>query len=91
MSNDIMSDMFSLTVTFLCGAIYECACVFWVHYSEKNNALLSALCSCLVALVTAIGLGEALHRPLFIAAYTLGFGIGTWVAIKVKARWLKMQ
>ena len=79
-----MSDFFMLVLTFFCGAIYECACVFWVHYSEKNKAEFAALWSCVAALVTVIGLGEALHRPTFIAAYVAGFGTGTWIAVKIK-------
>jgi hypothetical protein len=74
-------------LTFLCGAAYECSCVFWVYYSEKNKVVPSVIWSCFAALVTVIGLGEAIHRPLFIAAYTIGFGAGTWLAIQIKKRW----
>ena len=77
-----------LLLTFLCGAAYECGCVFWVHYSEQNKIGAAVAWSCFNALVTVIGLGEALNKPLFIAAYVLGFGVGTWVAIKIKAHWM---
>lgn len=75
-------------LTFLCGAAYECGCVFWVHYSEKGKTIPASLWSCFNALVTVIGLGEALHNPLFIAAYVLGFGFGTGLAIEIKKKFL---
>jgi uncharacterized protein YebE (UPF0316 family) len=75
-----------LLATFLCGAAYECGCVFWVHYSERHRVALAVFWSCFNALVTVIGLGEALHRPPFIATYVLGFGFGTWVGIGIKRR-----
>lgn len=79
--------IWALLLTFFCGAAYELACVFWVHYSEKNRSMPAVFWSCFAALVTVIGLGEALHRPPFIAAYVLGFGAGTWLAIQIKKRY----
>lgn len=76
----------SLLLTFFCGAGYELGCVFWVHYSEKNSSGLAVFWSCFNALVSVIGLGEAIHRPLFIAVYVAGFGAGTYAAIKIKMR-----
>lgn len=73
-----------IILTFLCGASYECGCVFWVHHSEKGHSLRATLWSMFNALVTCVGLGEALHNPLFIAAYVLGFGMGTYLAVKIK-------
>jgi uncharacterized protein YebE (UPF0316 family) len=77
----------TLLLTFACGAAYELGCVFWVHYSETNRAGLAVFWSCFNALVTVVGLGEALHRPAFIAVYVSGYGFGTYVAIKMKTRW----
>jgi|HubBroStandDraft_1064217.scaffolds.fasta_scaffold115817_4 hypothetical protein len=73
-------------LTFACGAAYELACVFWVQASEANRAKTAAAWSCLAALVTCLGLGEALHQPVMIAAYVSGFGFGTYVGVRVKAR-----
>lgn len=83
-----MSDLLFFLLTFFCGAAYELGCVFWVHYSEKNRPGLAVLWSCFNALVTVIGLGEALHNSLFIGAYVAGFGTGTWFAIKIKSQWM---
>lgn len=84
-----MSDALLLALTFACGGLYELGCVFWVHYAEKGRKWPAAGWSCFNALVTVIGLGEALHRPLFIAVYVLGYGIGTMVAIDIKRRWVQ--
>lgn len=84
-----MIDLWFLLLTFFCGAAFECGCVFWVHYSEQNKITPAVAWSCFNALVTVIGLGEALHRPAFIAAYVLGFGAGTWIAIHIKKKLLE--
>lgn len=78
--------MLELALTFVCGALYECGCVFWVHYAEEDRAIAAAIASCFGAFVTCIGLGEALHRPSFIAAYVLGYGVGTWLGVHIKRR-----
>jgi hypothetical protein len=78
--------IWALALTFLCGAAYELACVFWVHHCEAGRSWPAVGWSCFAALVTVIGLGEAIHRPPFIAAYVLGFGAGTWLALRVKTR-----
>lgn len=83
-----MNDWPTLLITFFCGAAYELGCVFWVHYSEKNRSIPAVFWSCFNALVTVVGLGEALHRPTFIAMYVCGFGVGTWMAIRIKAKWM---
>jgi hypothetical protein len=83
-----MSDLAALLLTFLCGAAYELGCAFWVHYSETNRELPAVFWSCFNCLVTVVGLGEALHRPIFIAVYVAGFGAGTGLAIRIKRRWV---
>ena len=80
------TDAWLLVLTFFCGAAYELGCVFWVHYSELGRTWPAVGWSCFNALVTVIGLGEALHRPAFIAAYVVGFGAGTGAAISYKTR-----
>lgn len=78
--------MLDVALTFACGAAYELACVFWVQASESNRAGTAAAWSCFAALVTCLGLGEALHQPAMIAAYASGFGFGTYVGVRAKAR-----
>lgn len=75
-----------LLLIFLCGAIYESACVGFVHFSERGRALPTALCSILAASVELTGIITSVrdwHRaPFFIA----GYGCGTFVAVRWKAR-----
>ena len=79
-----MSTMTRLFLTFVCGAAYELACVFWVRTSERKQAWPATGWSAFAALVTCIGLGEALHDPIMIAAYVAGFASGTHVAIRIQ-------
>lgn len=74
----------SLLLTFACGAAYECGCVFWVAHSEASRASKAVAWSMFVALVTCVGVEQFLKGPAFVAAYVLGYGAGTFVAIKVK-------
>lgn len=76
--------IFSLALTFFCGAAYECGCVFWVHYSETEAIKKAVLWSMFNALVTAIGIEHFLKGPEFIAVYVLGYGFGTFLGIKIK-------
>lgn len=82
----MFSDALWLALTFFCGAAYETGCAFWVYYTERNRVAPAVFWSVFNCLVTVIGLGESLHRPAFIAVYALGFGFGTYVAIRLKAR-----
>lgn len=75
----------ALTLTFACGAAYECGCVFWVAHSEAGRASPAVGWSMFNALVTAIGVEQFLKGPAFVVAYVLGYGAGTYVAIKIKA------
>ena len=78
--------IWALLLTFACGAAYECCCVFWVAHAETNKAGNAVVWSMLAALVTCIGVEQFLRGPYFVATYVLGYGFGTWAAIKVKAR-----
>jgi hypothetical protein len=76
--------LFQLVLTFLCGAAYEWGCVFWVQHSEAGRAGRAALWSMFVALVTAVGVEQFLKGYAHVAAYVLGYGAGTYVAISLK-------
>lgn len=82
-------NLWLFALTFMCGAAYECGCVFWVHYSEKGRTLPAIGWSCFNALVTAIGIESFLSSRWFIVAYVLGFGTGTGLAIQIKKSWSK--
>ena len=78
--------IWSLILTFACGAAYEFGCAFWVAHTEANRVLPAVAWSVFNCLVTVVGIGESLHRPLFIGAYAAGFGTGTAMAIVLKNR-----
>lgn len=77
----------ALLLTFACGAAYECGCVFWVAHAEAGRASKAVTWSMFNALVTCIGVEQFLKGPYFVGAYVLGYGFGTYVAIKIKSRW----
>lgn len=77
-------------LTFACGAVYELACVFWVHYSEKGRARAAVGFSMLAALVTVVGVEQFLKSHAFAVAYIAGFGTGTYLAIRIKT-WLRSR
>jgi hypothetical protein len=70
-----------LLITFSCGTAYELGCVFWTHYSEANKIVQASLWSVFNALITCIGLGRALKNPPMIAAWAVGWGVGTAMGI----------
>lgn len=74
--------MRSVIVAFVCGFAYEAACAYWVRYAEQRKPWHASAWSCFAALVTVIGLGEALHRPLPIVAYVIGYGCGTFAVVR---------
>jgi hypothetical protein len=71
-------------VTFASGFAIECACVFWVHYSERGRAASTALCSMLIAGAQVLGIGSAVRDFRFAPAFVLGYGAGTYCAVKLK-------
>lgn len=81
-----MQVLMTFLLTFACGAAYECGCVFWVYYSEKRRAGPAVAWSCFNALVTVIGIESFLKSWLFALAYVIGFGVGTYLAIRIKNR-----
>lgn len=69
---------------FAAGFCIETACVYWVHYSERGQAEATSLCSMLIAQAQVSGLGEAIRDTGVGHCYVLGFGAGTWLAVRTK-------
>ncbi len=75
---------------FLSGFAIECACVFWVHFSERHAAFRTALCSVVIGTAQVYGYTEfVLHD--FGPWFVLGYGVGTYSAIRGKSWWLAHQ
>lgn len=72
-------------LTFLSGFVIETACVFWVHYSERNKALQTALCSMAIGCAQVLGIGESIHNPYMACLFVIGYGVGTYTAVKRKS------
>lgn len=70
--------------TFLFGALYEAGCVAWVHYSERHQAGKAALVSSLLAAVQIAGVGESVHDIRMAPFFVVGYGVGSYVAVKLK-------
>ncbi len=78
--------MWTHAAVFMSGALYECVCVFWVHYSERNEAAKTSLFSMLAAFFTVFGIEESVKDNLAALMFILGYGAGTFVAVKAKDR-----
>jgi len=73
-------------VAFMSGFVIETACVYWVHFSERNRAMPTALCSMAIGLAQVLGIGESIQDWRVAVCFILGYGLGTYSAVKRKAR-----
>ena len=73
-------------IAFLGGAVYEAGCVFWVHYSESGRPYATALVSMLCATAQVAGIGESVRDLRIAPFFIIGYGVGTFFAVKLKDR-----
>jgi len=73
-------------LTFVAGALYEAGCVGFIHYSERGRAVAAALCSMLTAACEVTGIFEAIHDLRLAGFFVVGFGVGTYAAVRWKDR-----
>jgi hypothetical protein len=76
-------------IAFIAGAIFECLCVFWVHFSERGKWLKTGLCSSGIFIAQRTGLAEALlssHHLSATVACGLGYGFGAGMGVWLKQR-----
>lgn len=71
-------------IAFVSGFAIETACVYWVHFSERNRALPTAFCSMVIGAAQVCGIGESIRDWRVGAAFVAGYGIGTYTAVKRK-------
>lgn len=76
-------------LTFLTGAIFEAACVGWTHFAEKGKALQSSFFAVVIAISNIIGLGESIKDLRIAPFFVLGYGFGTFMAVKLKTKFAK--
>lgn len=71
-----------ILTTFIAGFLIECACVFWVHYSEKGEPAKTAFFSMIVGTAQVFGIGESIRDPWAGFAFVAGYGVGTYVTVR---------
>lgn len=73
-------------LTFVCGALYEAACVGWVHFSERGRATITSLFSMLAAGAEVTGVLDSARDVRLAPFFVIGYGVGTFIAVRLKGR-----
>jgi hypothetical protein len=76
----------ALAIAFASGFLIECACVFWVHYSERGAPAKTAFFSMIVGSAQVLGIGESIRDPWASGAFVLGYGTGTYITVRFLKR-----
>lgn len=83
-----MSDLiFTCIKTFFLGALVDYMAARWVVAVAKGSAMSSALISMVCTVSILMGFGEALHYGWPAVTWVLGYGFGSYAAVK----WTKKQ
>lgn len=69
---------------FACGALYEAACVGFVHFSERQRPLPTALCSMATAAAVVTGILGSVSDWHDAPWFVLGHGVGAYWAVRLK-------
>lgn len=69
-------------LVFACGAIYEAACVGFVHHAEARHGGRTALYSMVAGGAAATGILDSVAHWYLAFALVLGYGAGAWMAIE---------
>lgn len=73
-------------LAFVCGALYEAACVGWVHFSERGKPLHTSTFSMLAATAEVTGILDSAHDIRVAPFFVLGYGVGTYLAVRWKTK-----
>lgn len=69
---------------FLCGVSSDFFWVFWINSVQSNLKILACLCSVSVGLVSLASVSAIISgRKLLIAAWLIGLGVGTYLAMSL--------
>lgn len=71
-------------LTFTSGAVVEGVCAKWVQAVGDKRAARAAVMSMIWAVALWAGLGEALHRGWPTITWVLGYGAGSYSAVKTQ-------
>lgn len=81
-----MTPALDCLIAFAGGAAYEAGCVGWVHFAERGRPVTTALFSMLCATAQVAGIGESVHSLGAAPFFVLGYGVGTYAAVRFKTR-----
>ena len=70
--------------TFLAGLCIEGTAGVWTHYTARGKAVLAGLLSSFQALAVVLGVGQSVRDWHYAPAFVLGYGMGSYLAIKAK-------
>lgn len=70
-------------LTFVSGAAVEAVCALWVKAVAEHRALRSGLLSMVWAVALLAGIGEAIKHGWPAVTWVLGYGVGSWAAVKM--------
>jgi len=71
---------------FLCGLIYEITAVLWIHEQSKLHVWRAVAWSVFAGSISVAGVWLAINDLHHAPALVLGYGMGTYVGIRIKAR-----
>lgn len=77
-----MSTAATCLMTFVSGAAVEAVCTKWVAAVAKGQALMAGILSMVWAVSLLLGIGEALQHGLPALTWILGYGVGSYFAVK---------
>lgn len=73
-------------LTFLAGFTIDTAYIYSIHFSERNQAFRTAICAMIMGICQVFGIGKSIDNPYLALLYVLGFGVGTYTAVKRKSK-----
>jgi len=81
-----MSIFFDCFLVFIFGAVFEGACVFWMHFLNENKPIKAALFSMLIATSQLVGIVASVKTLIVAPFFVLGYGAGTYGAAIIKIK-----
>jgi hypothetical protein len=84
-----MIDVAGSALAVLSGFALEAIGVAWVHYSERDKPAMTGALSAVQASALVLGIGEGIRGLATGSCFVLGYALGAYVAVRVKAylRW----
>ena len=83
---DVADTVVTALLAFFAGAIYDALNVGFMHASEKGRPVAAGFFSMLVGGAALTGFWGAIHTPSAIPFLLAGYFVGSWAAVKWKAR-----